>query len=64
MQPDEFFLKIAYAIIAFMLIVSIVMISVIFFGPDNIVEQFFENMIESNSGLTIDLTPYENTQIP
>lgn len=57
MEPDEFILKFAYAFIALMLILALIFISVIFFGPDGYLEELIENVIETESGIVIDFTP-------
>jgi hypothetical protein len=57
MELDEFTLRLVYGIVLFMLIICIVMISVIFFGPDNIFEDSLEKLIELKTEYKFDFTP-------
>ncbi len=53
----EFFVKNAWVIIILIIAICVGYVSVIFLGSDNQVEVAVEKIIETETGLRIDLTP-------
>ena len=53
----EFFVKNAWVIIILIIAICVAYVSVIFLGSDNQVEVAVEKIIETETGLRIDLTP-------